>query len=161
MEKLIGIISDTHLKTPSKELEVLLEGPFREVDLIVHLGDFVRREVYDFLKSRPFVGVAGNRDQKDLRKLLPQKELLEIGGQRIGLIHGWGSLWGMPERIKGLFGKTDVILFGHTHRPFLGKIDGVLFMNPGSFRRDPFGGFKRRYGLLEIQKVPNGRLCSL
>lgn len=161
MKNLIGILSDTHLKKPSKELQALLDGPFKKVDLIVHLGDFVRPEVHDFLSTKPFVGVAGNRDHRDLRSSLPQKELLKIGDYRIGLIHGWGAFWGMPERVKALFGKVDVILFGHTHRPFLKEIDGVLFMNPGSFRRDPFGGFKRRFGLLEIQREPKGRLCSL
>ncbi len=156
----IGVLSDTHLRAPDSSLISLLEGPLGKVDLIVHLGDFVEVEVLKLLRKRPFVGVKGNRDGESLRGLLPERELLEIEGFRIGLIHGKGPFWGMPFRIRGFFKEVDAVLFGHTHRPFLRVVDRIMYMNPGAFRRDPLGGFKRRYGILRIQGGISGKLCS-
>lgn len=161
MSHTIGILSDTHLLWPDEGLIRLLEGPFKGVDSLIHLGDFVGKEVFDLLNTRPLVAVRGNRDSEDLRRLLPEKELLELQGHRIGLIHGSGPFWGLWKRARGLFGKVDAILFGHTHRPFLKSINGILFMNPGAFKRDPLGAFRKRYGILKISDALTGTLCYL
>jgi predicted phosphodiesterase len=39
-------------------------------------------------------------------------------------------------------GEVDVIVFGHSHRPYNGKVNGVLMFNPGSAGPDyppPYG----------------------
>ena len=161
MGKTIGILSDTHLKTPDRHLVALLKGPFKEVDLIVHLGDMVSREVYEFFNKKELVAVAGNRDEEGLKAFLPKREILSIGGFRIGIMHGSGAFWGILNRVREEFQGVDAILFGHTHRPLVNYLEGTLYLNPGSFKRDPLGGFQKRYAILLVSKQLEPELCSL
>jgi len=45
--------------------------------------------------------------------------------------------------------EANIVLFGHTHVPYLEKVGGVWFMNPGS-PTYPRGGSRPGYGLIEI-----------
>lgn len=65
-----------------------------------------------------------------------------LDGRKIILIHGSpeNRLWDyvMPnvfdEILRGYLEKTkaDILIFGHTHLPFVRRIDGKLVINPGS-----------------------------
>lgn len=86
----IGAISDTHAASLAEVPDRILRT-LAEVDLIIHTGDFVSRDVLDGLKQLGEVkAVQGNMDSGELKRILPEKEILEIEGRRIGLIHGWG-----------------------------------------------------------------------
>jgi len=159
--KTIGILSDTHLRTPDRHLIALLDGPFCKVDAIIHLGDMVSNEVYDFLRKKELMAVAGNRDEESLKAFLPKKQVLSMGGFKIGIIHGWGAFWGILNRVGKEFQGVDAILFGHTHRPLIKYLNGILCLNPGSFKRDPLGGFHKRYAILRIGKELEPELRSL
>ena len=134
----IGVISDTHVKTvdelPAKILKVLAG-----VDFIVHAGDFTDKAVLDGLRNIGEVkAVAGNMDSGELQKALPQKELLVLGGKKIGLIHGSGGPQGIAGRVRELFDDADIIIYGHSHEACNRYVKGSLMFNPGQ-ARDSFG----------------------
>jgi len=77
----IGVISDTHATSFDQLPEQILHTLAR-VDLIIHAGDFVARDVLDGLKRLGEVKtVQGNMDSAELKRTLPEKELLEIEGR--------------------------------------------------------------------------------
>jgi hypothetical protein len=124
MEKLrIGLISDTHgLVRP--EARTALSG----VDRILHAGDICNPQVLQQLEEiAPVVAVRGNNDRGAWAETLREKEVLDIGGVRICMVHDLQELDFDPaaEGIK-------VVISGHSHRPSVKKERGVLYINPGS-----------------------------
>lgn len=130
----IGVIADTHIPRQSKELPKVIFERFKGADLILHAGDLTTSTVLDELRQiTPNVeAVIGNMDDQTVA--LPIKRLIDAGGLKIGLIHGWGAPMGMRSRIWNEF-KDDapnIIIFGHTHQPEKTTMHNVLFLNPGS-----------------------------
>jgi putative phosphoesterase len=149
----IGVLSDTHVASPAEIPERILTA-LADVDLIVHAGDFVAKGVLDGLKQIGEVkAVRGNMDSEELKRLLPEKELLNIEGRKIGVIHGWGSPLGIEDRVGGMFKDVDIIIFGHSHHAKNEVKNSVLFFNPGR-ARDSFG-------VLTIDKEVKGEIIKL
>jgi len=128
----IGVLSDTHLHGITKSFRDIYDKYLKDMDIILHAGDFVNVEVADFLNGENFHGVHGNMDPFDVREMLPPKKVIELGRYRIGLMHGWGSSNGLEDRVRSEFRDPDVIVYGHSHRPANHMKDGVLFFNPGT-----------------------------
>ncbi len=147
----IGVLSDTHLYTPDKTLDRILEELLADTDLILHAGDIVTRKVLDRLEERGVVAVCGNMDNYEVDRILPQTRILTLEGKRIGLIHGWGPKHDLQSRIVARFPQDipDLIVYGHTHVPFWGEWEGIAMFNPGSAWTG--GGLGRgSVGILEI-----------
>ena len=130
----IGVLSDTHIKAPDKVLNHILDDIFKDVNMILHAGDIVTSGVLDRLEERNVLAVCGNMDDYVIIETLPQIRTISAGTKRIGLIHGWGSKQGLQERILTRFEQDppDLVVFGHSHVPFFGEVNGVLMFNPGS-----------------------------
>ncbi len=149
----IGVISDTHV-TSLAEISERILAVLTEVDLIVHAGDFVAKGVLEGLKRLGEVkAVQGNMDSEELKRILPEKELLEIEGKRIGITHGWGAPYGIEDRVGGMFEDVDIIIFGHSHQAKNEVKKGTLFFNPGR-ARDSFG-------VLTLGEEVKGEIISL
>ncbi|MCX7911783.1 MAG: metallophosphatase family protein [Dehalococcoidales bacterium] len=134
----LGVISDTHARTID-ELPLTVRRALTEVDIIVHAGDFTQKTVLDGLRAiKPVRAVRGNMDSGEIRKDLREKEIFEVNGRRIGLIHGSGAPFGIAERVRKQFEGVDIIIFGHSHEPCNRYIQGVLLFNPGQ-AKDSFG----------------------
>jgi len=136
----IAILADTHVDRleylPQKVVDAL-----SGVDLIVHAGDFTDLRLLTDLKQLNEVkAVHGNMDSRQLKSILPTKELIETNGKRIGITHGSGAPWGIEERVRRLFESdlTDIIVYGHSHQSQNKVINGILFFNPGK-AADSFG----------------------
>lgn len=133
---ILGVLSDTHLRDAHARLEAVLRGPLGPADVLIHAGDFTGEEVLDYLESvdsRPFFGVAGNMDSPGIRARLPDRRVLELGGYRIGLAHGWGAPAGLAGRLLAAFSEPlDILVFGHSHRPSQEWRGSRLLLNPGS-----------------------------
>ena len=84
---------------------------------------------------------------------------LEVHGKRLLLVHG------SPRRIneyvyedrapKSLSriaqsADADVLIFGHTHLPYVKEVDGVLFVNDGSVGKPKDGDTRAAYAILDI-----------
>lgn len=123
---LIGLISDTHgLVRPA--VHEALEG----VELILHAGDVGGSEILDELRLiAPVQAVTGNTDPPGAPYLSPSIDV-EIAGTRIHVSHGHEV--GSPTAEKlAVHYDSDVVVYGHTHRQLVTKLDGRLFVNPGA-----------------------------
>ena len=128
MTKIIAL-SDTHLERglPEKLVE-LAEG----ADIILHAGDFVVKEVYDSLTDLGRVeAVCGNSDSPELKKLLPERKVIEVDGVRIGLVHQASHSSGPGTEMLAREMEADVLVYGHLHRPLVER-DSKLLICPGS-----------------------------
>ncbi len=131
----IVVLSDTHMPRSAKSLPSPVVKALGTADYILHAGDWTTPAIADMLaKHAPLEGVAGNNDGQELVKQFGYKKLLELGGIRIGIVHGHGVQGTTESRAVDAFRreKVNVILFGHSHIPLYKKRNGMLLFNPGS-----------------------------
>lgn len=157
----IGVIADTHVQRIS-ELPSSLINELTHMDMVLHLGDFHSEDLVNDLKEiSDFRGVAGNHDMHIPG--LPEKDLVEVNGKRIGIIHGHGCVfpfgfkWGLMTQFEG---KMDAILYGHTHSVRNTVEEGVLFFNPGSVC-GRFPAMHRSYGVLTVGEELSGEVITI
>ena len=133
---LIAVISDTHLPRGSRRLPEACVERIAGADLLLHAGDFSTLAVLRELEAigPPLVGVHGNVDSADLRRLLPAERLVDAEGARIAMLHDAGPRAGRLERLRRRFGeRADLVIFGHSHLPLHERSpDGFQIFNPGS-----------------------------
>jgi predicted phosphodiesterase len=79
-------------------------------------------------------------DSRELRAVLPVKEIVEIGNEPIGITHGSAEPWGIEQRIRKMFesDRIDIIVYGHPHRSQNKVIKDILSFNRGK-ATNPFG----------------------
>ena len=130
----VGVISDTHVPATVKSLPPRVFEIFKGVDLILHAGDIVELSVLDDLRSiAPVEAVAGNMDSAEVHLHLPHKKILNLGKHTVGLIHGKYKIDIQREMIRKEFdAPVDLIVYGHSHAPYWGRVDRIYFLNPGS-----------------------------
>jgi uncharacterized protein len=129
----VGVISDTHVPTITKALPPVIFDIFKDVDLILHAGDIVEMSVLEELSAlAPVEAVAGNMDDEEARIRLPYKKIITLGKYKAGLIHGKFKIDVQKEMIRKEFTDVDLIVYGHSHTPFWGKVNGIYYLNPGS-----------------------------
>ena len=129
----VGVLSDTHIPVTVKSLPPAIFDIFKDVDLILHAGDIVELSVLDELRAiAPVEAVAGNMDPLETQQALPAKKVIQIGKYRVGLMHGKFKIHEQHERLRNEFDAVDLIVYGHSHKPFWGRVNGVYFLNPGS-----------------------------
>lgn len=149
----ILVVSDTHGRHRKFDAALQQEGP---VDAVFHLGDFQNEEDYFEVVSKcPVYMVAGNNDTfSDL----PFEREIEFAGKKIFMTHGHGQdVYAGTRRIvdEGRKRGSDIVMFGHTHIPYLEEIEGILVMNPGSLSYPRQANHKASYILLKIDE--NGK----
>jgi len=132
--EIIGIISDTHIPSRTKEVPTRVFEIFNDVNLIIHAGDLVHLNVIKELeKIAPVMAVYGNMDPYEVRKHLPWINSIALNDWKIGVFHDPGALWGMSGMRKiARENDFDALIFGHTHKSFVKEERGFLFINPGS-----------------------------
>jgi putative phosphoesterase len=149
----IGVISDTHLTERAVKLPVVLVEGLSGVDLILHAGDWVSPAVISLVEQMaPVEGIAGNNDGADIIDRFGRQKLLELDGFRIGLVHGDGIRKTTEERARETFqaDRPDIVIFGHSHIPYMRQIDGMLMFNPGS-PTDKRKQAQFSYGIIELK----------
>lgn len=95
---------------------------------------------------------------------LPFDLRFDMGGRRVRLVHGSprkvneylfeekpASLY---ERLAGQ-AEAELLVFGHTHRPWIHEYGGVLFVNCGSVGKPKDGDPRAAFAVLELA---NGRV---
>lgn len=131
----IVVVSDTHMPRSAKTIPAKLRKALESADHILHAGDWCTMDaVRAFEAYAPVDGVAGNNDGRDIAERFGLRRKLELGGVRIGIVHGHGFGGTTESRALQAFrsGEVDVILFGHSHVPLVKREGGVLLFNPGS-----------------------------
>lgn len=123
----IGIISDTHGKLRDEVIKRL-----ETCDYIFHCGDFDNKAIVKQLKAiGELVAIRGNNDFGAWAIKIPYSRYVAIDGVRFFMVH---DRYDVPNDIK----PVDVILFGHSHEYFQEKMDGVMWLNPGSCGKPRF-----------------------
>ena len=120
---LIGLISDTHGLLRPEAIRAL-EG----VEMILHAGDADTPEILDRLnRIAPVTAVRGNVDHGAWANKLRMTEVVEVGGISIYLIHILENMFIKPQAAG-----IQVVVSGHSHFPEIARVNGVLYVNPGS-----------------------------
>jgi len=136
----IAVLADTHVNI-LEDLSKKIIDALSTVDLIIHAGDFTDVQLLKELEGlRTVKAVQGNMDSRELKVMLPAKEIVEIENKRIGITHGSGGPWGIEERVRKVFesDRIDIIVYGHSHQSQNKVIEDVLLFNPGK-ATDSFG----------------------
>ncbi len=154
----IGVVADTHVPVRAGHLDPKIFELFDGVDLIIHAGDLVEDHILEELEAlAPVAAVAGNMDPPELKKKLGTEKLIRLGsGLSLGLMHGAGAPWTMPDLAFRRFSSAGVagVVFGHSHEPFLEEREGILLLNPGS----PSDPRREGYSSCAFLYVADGRL---
>jgi putative phosphoesterase len=130
----LAIISDTHMPRGARAIPDTCLERCRAADAILHAGDLIDVAVLELLRSLgpPLHAVSGNVDTEAVRRLVPARLQLELGGARIGMVHIPGRAAGRVERLRAAFARCDAVVFGHTHMPEHAELGGFQIFNPGS-----------------------------
>lgn len=144
----ILIVSDTHGN--ENNLEKVLEQ-VGSIDRLIHLGDVEGAENYiRALTDAEVDMVAGNNDYfADL----PAEMILTLGDYRALITHGhYYYVSRGPERLinAGREKGVDIVMFGHTHYPYLDVEGDITVLNPGSLTLPRQPGREPSYIVMEI-----------
>jgi len=177
----LGIISDVHGNAASLERaldlmpdvdEVLCAGDlvssFRfSNEVVARLREIGARVVlgnHDLDVLAPHgerVRASAATDPTLLRWLAEQPERLDtqINGRRVTMFHAvpeppYGYVYAETPRMQQWSGLgADFVIYGHTHRALLHRVDDTLVINPGSAGqpRDARNGFRSSFAVLDTQ----------
>ncbi|NDW02961.1 metallophosphoesterase family protein [Jiella pacifica] len=126
---IVGIISDTHgLLRP--EALAQLGG----ADHIIHAGDIGAAEIVPQLEAiAPVTAIRGNVDGAKWAREFPETVSVELFGRRFFVIHDRNDLAFDPAA-EGY----HAVISGHSHKPGIETLGGVMYLNPGSAGRRRF-----------------------
>ena len=154
--KKILIVSDTHRKNENYFTLLKRLGPLH---MVIHCGD---AEGSEYALSQATINQAADCQlqivpgNNDFFSALPRELELTIGRYRVWVTHGHTYYVSMgPERImqeareRGM----DVVMFGHTHRPFLDRKPDLVALNPGSIAYPRQDGHRPSYGIMELDEA--------
>ena len=128
---LVVVLADTHIPRRAKGLPEGLTPHLESADLILHAGDLLVEDVlYELEAYAPVRAVKGNVDGWEVR--LPETLEFEVEGVPVAMIHDSGPKKGRRNRMGRRFPDARVVVFGHSHIPFLEDEDGLMLLNPGS-----------------------------
>jgi putative phosphoesterase len=160
----IAVLSDTHIPYNAPSLSQAVSDALKGADMIIHAGDLADMQFLNKLKQLcPVVkAVRGNMDSEELKKILPEKEILKISGFKLGLIHGWGAPKALVEAVGGAFkdDEVDMIIFGHSHSPMNEERDGIIYFNPGSPTDTVYAPYNS-YGWLDVGETISARIIKI
>lgn len=160
------IISDIHgsLYYLKKAISIFEKGDY---DKMVILGDelyhgprnplpkdYSPKEVIEILnqyKDR-IIAVRGNCDSEVDQMVLKYPimsdySMIYLNDKRVYITHG--HIYNKDNPL--LMSEGDILLYGHFHIPMIEKIDGKLFLNPGSISL-PKNNSEHSFGILEKNK---------
>jgi putative phosphoesterase len=137
----IGVISDTHIPRRAARVPDAALRLFEDVELILHAGDLSSLAVVDLLSAyAPVEAVQGNVELPAVVAALPVKREIVVGGCAIGLVHILGDRAHYARNAHAAFPTARIVVFGHSHIPYVEDRGGLLLLNPGSAtdrRRQP------------------------
>ncbi|HTX86567.1 MAG TPA: metallophosphoesterase [Candidatus Nanoarchaeia archaeon] len=156
----IAIVSDIHDNLVNLK-KCLSWCKKNGIEKIICCGDVTNSETLEIL-SREFKGeifiVRGNMEVYEEAEVADYKNMtfgcrsavFNIGGKKVGVCHE-------PFRIDQLLAKEkcDIIFYGHTHKPWIEKNNGIQIVNPGTlggvFTQATFATWDTTGGELELK----------
>ncbi|MEG0565228.1 MAG: metallophosphoesterase [Hungatella sp.] len=149
----ILIVSDTHRKDDNLRTVIEKTSP---IDVMIHLGDAegseddIEQWLHQINENCLLYMVLGNND---FFSSLDREKEIRLGKYRVLITHGHYYRVSMGPEILAEEAKNrgcDIVMYGHTHRPFLSTIQGVTVLNPGSLSYPRQDGRKPSYMIMEI-----------
>ena len=157
MSPLAVVIADTHMPRRARALPEGLIPYLERADLILHAGDLMDPALLDELAGyAPARAVRGNLDPPDL----PETLEFGFGGIGVAMVHDSGRRQGRRRRLRRRFPEARVVIFGHSHIPFLEDACDLMLLTPGSptdRRRQPrhtFALLHARAGRVRAEILP-------
>ncbi len=146
----VGVVSDTHCPEFLDRLPDRIADLLAGVELILHAGDVGSVEALAVLER--IAPVAAVRGDHDHGLDLPERRVVEVGGRRIGIVHGnrshlieepatfagtvtlghWWPKVGLYRWLRESFPEADAVVYGHTHFADSRRLAGTLLLNPGA-----------------------------
>ena len=149
----ILIVSDTHGRHGN--LDEVLERE-EKIDMLIHLGDVEEDEHYiEAMAQWPVHMLAGNND---FFSYLPGEKEIKIGKYRVFLTHGHGYYVSMSTkrlREEAMRRGADIVMFGHTHKPYIDVEGDLKVINPGSLSYPRQEGRRASYVVMDINASGN------
>ncbi len=144
----ILIVSDTHGRRGNLNVVFEREG---KVDMLLHLGDVEGDEDYiaEYAKC-PVHILSGNND---FFSGLPGEKEIQIGKYHVFMTHGHNYYVSVDTRRLREAAQTrgaDIVLFGHTHQPYMDVKSDLKIINPGSLAYPRQEGRRATYVVMEI-----------
>lgn len=143
--KKILIFSDTHGHTDPCIRLIEQEHP----NAVIHAGDCVR-DAEDLTYAYPNIPIYFVQGNNDLFTGAPPRMTVIIDGVKIFITHGheyrvkyeadYRTLKNAASTVS-----SDLVIFGHTHIPYVDYSQGAVVLNPGSVR------FSGTYAVAEIE----------
>ncbi len=110
-------------------------------DIVLFSGDGLKDviEISDVFSDIKFVTVRGNCDYDSFSG---DEELISIVDKKIYLTHG--HLFSVKRNYnyikeRGIELEADIVIFGHTHIPYLETKDNLTLFNPGAVISNSYG----------------------
>ncbi len=147
------IVSDTHRRNANLKEALKLEKP---VDRLIHLGDSEENEgVLQQMAGCPVDIVSGNNDYF---ANFPKEKEMTLGRYKVLLTHGHYYYVSLDTKMIAREARArgfDIVMYGHTHRPWLEQKEDILLLNPGSLSYPRQEGRKPSYIVMEIGEDGN------
>ena len=157
----ILVISDSHGKNDDVKQVIEQVG---DIDMFIHLGDIERGPEYiRQLANCETHMIAGNNDY-DID--LPATDSFMIADKKVFITHGHRFYVGAgldKLRQYGIDNGYDIVMFGHTHVPYLEKTDDLILLNPGSISKPRQDNKIPTYTVMEIREDGkiDFRMCEM
>lgn len=156
----ILIVSDTHRRDAA--LKELIDE-LKPLDMFIHLGDSEGSESKYAEWVNPSCRMEMVRGNNDFFSMLDREREIRIGGHRAFLTHGHAYNVSLgPEQLKreALARGCDIAMFGHTHKPYLRREEGITVLNPGSLSFPRQADRKPSYMIMEVGENDEIRLMQ-
>lgn len=142
------IFSDSHGRI-EKAVDIIRKHP--KAEAVFHCGDIGDDD--GVLRQATPHAVAIVRGNCDYKPSLPTEIVTTFAGKKIAMCHGHQYLmYGGIDPLKywAKEREADIVLFGHTHIPFVEQSSALTVINPGSISKPRQEGYKKSYAVLEI-----------
>lgn len=144
----ILVISDSHGN--NKDVKQVIEQ-VGKIDMLIHLGDIERgaEYIWELVDCETHM-VKGNND---FGGALPATDTFFIGDKRVFITHGHRFYVGYGVDNLREYAKEneyDIVMFGHTHVPYVEVGDDVTILNPGSLSYPRQSGRKKTFMMIDV-----------
>ncbi len=128
---IIGILSDTHNNT-DKIIRAVDFFNLRQAEIVLHAGDFSMpssAKYFSKLKGS-FISVFGNNDfqEHDLSRIINNFGIISHAPYNFVIDN---KIFTLTHYLYGNYNNTDYVIYGHTHKPRIQKINNCTYINPG------------------------------
>ena len=148
----ILIVSDTHRMDENLKLVIEQEKP---LDMLIHLGDAEGSEMFIPEWVNPECEMQMVRGNNDFFSSLDREREIEIGPYQVLLTHGhyYNVSLGTEQLVEDARDRGfDIVMYGHTHRPYFDSSHGIVVLNPGSLSYPRQEGRRPSYMLMELNE---------